>query len=292
MLRQLMTESLLIAIVGGLLGSVLALWSFQALVALALPTALPPEIPAFAWALDFRPDFRVLSFAIALTLGTGLLFGLAPALHVSKADLNAVIKQDAVGAGSNRRGGRLRVTFVGVQVALSMVLMIATGLLLRGLYATYTIDPVSTTVTWPSCPSGRLRPRRRPDQRLMDQVGAWTGVEAVGYASQTPWVIDDGRRDSPSGVRASRRSSSRSSTASRGLFFSARHSHRALAATSRGRECECRAPCRHASVIVIETAARRFWGGPETRSVEPSSRMPCRVVRSRWSRRCGPRMRS
>jgi hypothetical protein len=69
-IRQLLTESLLISIAGGLLGTVLALWSFQTLVALALPAALPPEIPAFTWDLDFSPDVRVLSFALMLTMGT------------------------------------------------------------------------------------------------------------------------------------------------------------------------------------------------------------------------------
>jgi ABC-type antimicrobial peptide transport system permease subunit len=81
-IRQLLTESLLISIAGGLLGSVLALWSFQALIALALPSVVPPEVPSFAFDLDFSPDYRVLSFAIVLTLATALLFGLMPALHV------------------------------------------------------------------------------------------------------------------------------------------------------------------------------------------------------------------
>ena len=101
---------------------------------------LPPWFP-LALTVDVSPDLRVLSFAVALTVATGILFGLAPALHVSKPDLHAVMKQDSAGAGSSRRGGRLRGTLVGVQVALCMVLMIAAGLLLRGLYATYTIDP-------------------------------------------------------------------------------------------------------------------------------------------------------
>ena len=107
MVRQLLTESLLISLAGGVLGSVLALWSFQALVALALPALLPPELPLVA-ALDLSPDLRVLSFAIALTFGTGILFGLAPALHVSNPDLHDVMKQDSAGAGGSRRGGRLR----------------------------------------------------------------------------------------------------------------------------------------------------------------------------------------
>ena len=87
-IRQLLTESLLLSIAGGLLGSVLALWSFQALIALALPSVMPPEVPSFAFDLDFSPDYRVLSFAIVLTLATALLFGLMPALHVSKPNLN------------------------------------------------------------------------------------------------------------------------------------------------------------------------------------------------------------
>jgi predicted permease len=185
--RQLLTESLLIALAGGLLGSVLAGWSSQTLVALALPAVFPPEIPAFTWDLNFSPDVRVLSFALTLTLGASLLFGLLPALQVSKTDLNGVIKQDAAGSGSNRRGGRLRGALVGVQVALSMVLMIATGLLLRGLYATYTIDPGFTYSGISFLSFGTdYGPATLLNQRLMDQVAALPGVEAVAFASQTP----------------------------------------------------------------------------------------------------------
>ena len=184
--RQLLTESLLIAFVGGLLGTVLALWSFQTLVALALPAALPPEIPAFTWDLDFSPDVRVLSFALMLTMGTSLLFGLLPALHVSKPDLHGVVKE-AAGSGGSRRGGRLRGTLVGVQVALSMVLMMATGLLVRGLYTTYTIDPgfAYRDVAFLSFGTD-FGPATVVNQRLMDQVAALPGVEAVAFAAQTP----------------------------------------------------------------------------------------------------------
>ena len=91
--------------------------------------------------MDVSPDLQVLSFAVALTVGTGILFGLAPALHVSKPNLHVVMKPDSAGAGRSRHGGRLRGALVGVQVTLCMVLMIAAGLVLRGLYATYTIDP-------------------------------------------------------------------------------------------------------------------------------------------------------
>jgi putative ABC transport system permease protein len=185
--RQLLTESMLIAIAGGLLGSVLALWSFQTLVGLVLPAVYPPEIPPVAFDLNFSPDVRVLSFALILTLGTSLVFGVAPALHVSKPDLNGVIKQETAGSGTSRRGGRLRGTLVGLQVALSMVLMIATGLLLRGLYTTYTIDLgfAYRDVSFLSFGTD-YGPASLLNQRLMDQVAALPGVQAVAFASQTP----------------------------------------------------------------------------------------------------------
>jgi predicted permease len=189
--RLLLTESLLISIAGGLLGSVLAVWSFP-LAALVLPSALPPEVPTFASALDFSPDVRVLSFAMALTLGTGILFGLAPALHVSRPDVLSVIRQDSAVTGSNRGGGRLRGTLVGVQVAMSMALMIAAGLLLRGLYATYTVDPgfVHRDVAYVFFGLDGLPYEADAAaifrQRLRDQVAALPGVDAVAFASDPP----------------------------------------------------------------------------------------------------------
>ncbi len=128
-IRQLLIESLLLAIAGGTLGSLLALGSFRTLLALALPTITPVGLPPLG--LDVSPDFRVLASTVALTFGTGVLFGLAPALQASKADLHSVMKQDSHGGG-NRRGGRLQGMLVGAQVALCMVLMIGAGLLLRG----------------------------------------------------------------------------------------------------------------------------------------------------------------
>src|SRR5690606_22035915 len=125
------------------------------------------------------------------TLITGLLFGLAPALHASKADLHAVIKQGAAGAGDSRRGGRLRGALVGAQVALSMALAIAAGLLLRGLYATHTIDPgfEYENVAYVSFGLDGLRTDSDPAvlrQRLRDEIAALPGVEAVELASDPP----------------------------------------------------------------------------------------------------------
>jgi predicted permease len=189
--RQLVTESLLIALAGGLLGSAVAVWSFQILVTLAIPALLPPWFP-LAFTVDLRPDVQVLSFAMALIAGTGILFGLAPALHVSKPDLHASMRQDSTGAGNSRRGARLRGTLVGVQVALCMVLMIAAGLVLRGLYATYTIDPgfqyrdvayVSLESVFDGYSAERSEVTRR---RLIADLEALPDVEGVASTDQEP----------------------------------------------------------------------------------------------------------
>jgi predicted permease len=189
--RQLLTESLLLSCAGGLLGSVLAFWSFQTLIALAVPALVPPDLPMVpTWNLS--PDVRVLSYALALTFTTGIFFGLAPALHASKADLHASVKQDSAGAGSSRRGVRLRSTLVGVQVALCMALMLAAGLLLRGLYVTYTIDPgfKYQNVGYISLESAHegYSPEQAAlrQQRLIADVAALPGVEAVAYAEKEP----------------------------------------------------------------------------------------------------------
>jgi len=191
-IRQLLIESMVISVAGGLLGAVLSLWSFQALVTLALPSLVPPEL-SFSFAWDLSPDLRVLLFAAVLTFGTGILFGLAPALHVSKQDLNSVIKQDTTGAGSSGRGERLRGTLIGAQVALCMALMIAAGLLVRGLYATYTIDPGFdyddvAYVSLQMAGAAGYGPEETAvlRQRLMDELKALPGVEAVATAMRAP----------------------------------------------------------------------------------------------------------
>jgi predicted permease len=114
-----------------------------------------------------------------------LLFGLAPALQASRPDLNTVIKQDLAGAAGTR-GGRLRGTLIGVQIALCMALMMATGLLLRGLQATYTIDPGYTVENIAHLSFGTDGGPPILDRRMLDEVAALPGVEAAAYASQTP----------------------------------------------------------------------------------------------------------
>lgn len=136
--RQLLTESLLIAFLGGVAGSLLAFWSVEGIVRYLL-AHLPHGVPQLAW--DVSPDLHVWGYSLALTALTGIVFGLVPALHATRQDLSTAVKGEGGGLTGKARGGKLRSTLVGVQVAICIVLLIAAGLLMRGLYSAQTADP-------------------------------------------------------------------------------------------------------------------------------------------------------
>jgi predicted permease len=187
-IRQLLTESVLISIAGGVLGTVLALWAFQALASVVIPTLTPAGLPPFF--IDATPDFRVIAVMAAVMLGTGVLFGLAPAFQVSKPNLHSAIKQGGQSTGS-RRGGRLQGTLVGVQVAMTMVLMVGVGLLLRGLTATQTIDPGFdlrnvVVASYDLVGSYGEEEAAAFQPRLLAEVQALPGVEAAAQVMTEP----------------------------------------------------------------------------------------------------------
>ncbi|HEX5046802.1 MAG TPA: ADOP family duplicated permease [Gammaproteobacteria bacterium] len=191
--RELLIESTLLSIAGGALGSMLAIWSFAGLFSVALPTIMPAGLPMLG--LDMSPDVRVLALTLALTVGTGLVFGLAPALQASKPDLHSVMKQDSSGAGG--RGSRLQATLVGTQVALCMLLMAGAGLLLRGLYSAHTVDPgydygAVTVLSYDYVDDTGHDGDAAFWQRLVDDVRALPGVEAAAYAAREPLGDDSG----------------------------------------------------------------------------------------------------
>ena len=187
--RQLLTESVLISVAGGVLGSVLAVWAFQTLTAAVFPSLTMPGLPPFF--VDASPDFRVIAIMTGVMLGTGLLFGLAPAFQVSKPDLHAAIKRGAQGTASPR-GGRLQATLVGVQIATTMVLMVGVGLLLRGLAATQTTDPgfemPGIVIASYDLAGGGYDPTEAVafQRRLLDEVRGLPAVETAAQAVTEP----------------------------------------------------------------------------------------------------------
>ncbi len=194
LVRQLLTESLLLSFAGGVLGSLVAFWSFVRLthfVTSHLPTDFPPI------AISVAPDLRVLLFSLLLTLFTGIAFGLAPALQSTRPDLNNSLKGNGASAGSGRPSHRFLLnTLVGSQVAVCMVLLIAAGLLLRGLYYAQTVDPgfeikgvASTFLNLTQ--QGYDRPRAaRFMQRFVEQLHGIPGVLEVAQAECAPLAHD------------------------------------------------------------------------------------------------------
>jgi predicted permease len=185
LIQQLLTESAIIAIVGGVAGSVLFSWSFQA----AIPRLLALVPGADITRIDATPDRLVLWFALGLTALTASVFGVVPALQASAADHHAVMKQDA---GSDTKRGWMRGTLIGAQVALCMTLLIPAALLSRALYVAHTFDPGFSDQNVTMIAIDLRGPRYEKAnaaiflEQWLERVRTLPGVERVALASRTP----------------------------------------------------------------------------------------------------------
>ncbi|HEX7237294.1 MAG TPA: ABC transporter permease, partial [Gammaproteobacteria bacterium] len=192
LVQQVLAESVLIALLGGAAGSALALLLVQKLPPMLL-SSLPPEAQSF-W-IDASPDLTVLVFALAVSVATGVVFGLVPALNAARPDLSAVLKQDSAGGG--RRDGWSRGALMTAQVAVCMVLIGCASLLLRGLYAAQTVEPGFTydgvaVASFDLQGAGYDEARATLFQRqLMQRAAELPGVTSVAQARRTP--LEPGR---------------------------------------------------------------------------------------------------
>lgn len=184
-IRQLLTESVLLAGLGGAVGLLFALWSF---------TLLRQLIPGgLALIASLKIDLPVLGYAMAISLITGIIFGLAPALQASKIDLNEALKQSGGRTGSSAAGGRLRGAFVVAEVALALVLLVGAGLLiktvfnLRDQYSVFQPDKLLTMRTALAEDKYDEHPKRVAfyDQ-VLERVTALPGVQSAGYTTSVP----------------------------------------------------------------------------------------------------------
>ncbi|MEW6207688.1 MAG: ABC transporter permease [Acidobacteriota bacterium] len=127
-IHQLLTENILLGLLGGAAGIVIAVWMLD-----FIRSSIPPEITRFIQGWEqMSINTQVLGFTFAISVGAGILFGLAPALQVSKTDLNEALKEGGKGASTSGGRRRLRSLLVVAEVALALVLMVGAGLMVKG----------------------------------------------------------------------------------------------------------------------------------------------------------------
>ena len=179
--RQLLVESLLLAIVGGLLGLLIAAW---------LGTAVLGVIP---WddgmvGLKADPDWRVLAFTLLISTITGVLFGLVPALQATRSEAAATLKDQSAGASAGTHHVRVRRFLVVAQVSLSLLLLIGAGLFTRSLYNLKNLDPgfrSAGILTFSIDPALSGYDRNRAGQfyeQLQERLATIPGVQSVAFA--------------------------------------------------------------------------------------------------------------
>ena len=183
-IRQLLTESVLLSLLGGGVGLLLALWGTD-----ALKSIVPGNIPRLD---ESGIDLRVLSFTMLVSFLTGIVFGLAPALQASRLDLNESLKEGERGSTGSRH--RLRGALVIGEIAVALVLLIGAGLMLKSLWRLQSVD---TGFDTKNLLTMQLSYTARPDEGskaisffkgLEERLKGLPGVEAVACSSGVPFL--------------------------------------------------------------------------------------------------------
>ena len=194
-IRQLLTESVLLSLAGGALGLLVGVWATDGLV-----KAAEGNVPRIQ---EVRMDGTVLLFTLGVSLFTGLFFGVFPALQVSRADMHETLKEGGRGGGAGAGRRRLRNALVVTEVAVSLVLLIGAGLTLRSLYNVLStnpgFDPAGVLVgnfTLPEAKYSDAAKRRIFVQQVLEKVQALPGVEAAAFKNpllgdwQTSFIVE------------------------------------------------------------------------------------------------------
>jgi predicted permease len=183
--RQLLTENILLAVASGAIGVAFSFWTTRAMS--TLPANALPRINRV------QIDGQVLAFTVAVSLLTGILFGLMPALQLSKADVQSVLRDEGRGATGGRRRNLLRSLLVVSQVALSLILLIGAGLLMRSFVSLRSVNvgfnPHSLLVMNIALPPSRYSTSAQVTgffDRLVKQAAGMPGVRSAAVSSGLP----------------------------------------------------------------------------------------------------------
>ncbi len=191
MVRQMLTESMLLSLIGGVAGIATAAGTLRFILRF-----VPSNVPRLN---EVRIDWVVLAFALLITILTGLVFGLAPALHSTKVALYAAIREGSLGSGSSTKTGRLRDVLIVSELAFAVILMVGAGLLLRTLRDLLQENPgfnpaqVATANIWLPAPNDPktdpylgIAGRAAFDRELLRRMKAIPGVELAAITSALP----------------------------------------------------------------------------------------------------------
>jgi putative ABC transport system permease protein len=190
LLRQTLTESVLLAVLGGFAGTLLAFWGVDFLRALGSTT-----VPRIA---EANLDVRVLLVTLTVSVVTGLLFGLIPALSTAKPQLTESLKEGGRGSTSGVRRNRLRNALVVAEIALALVLLVASGLLLKSFVRLQNVNPgfdprnvLTMEVSLPVAKYARGKPVSDFYAEFARRIMALPGVEAAGFTTILPLSGDN-----------------------------------------------------------------------------------------------------
>jgi putative ABC transport system permease protein len=185
--RQLLTESLALALAGGVFGTLLAYGAIRALKAVTPAEGNVPRVQ------EISIDGYVLGFTILITFLTGVFFGLIPAMQASKLDLSEAIKEGGHGRGGGQRHNRLRSALVTVEIALAIIVLIGGGLMIKGFSRLTNVDPgfnamdalvMNLALPLPRYPDGDKQ--RAFYQQLLGRLPSLPGVQSIGIVNPLP----------------------------------------------------------------------------------------------------------
>ena len=189
-IRQLLTESIVLASAGAAVGAVVAWWSLRWLMRIS-----PGDLPGIE---TVALDGRVLLFTVLLSLVTGVVCGLAPALHASVGSINADLGETSGRGSEGRRTGRTRDALVALEIAVALVLLVGAGLLLRSFHSLSRVDTgirTANLLTFDMALTGERaqspQSRRAFYDRALHAIAALPGVESAGAAATLPIGGDD-----------------------------------------------------------------------------------------------------
>ena len=191
--RQLLTESVVLALAGGVLGFLIGAWGVRALIAIA-----PGNLPHISDSLQSSTavsalDWRVLGFTLAVSIATGILFGLLPAVHVSRLDVNSALKDSSGRSGTGRHQNRARGFLVVSEIALAVILLVGAALMIRTFASLRAVnpgfDPHNVLTLQTSLSGGRYGTTAKVDnliRQMTPRLESLPGVQSVATAVMLP----------------------------------------------------------------------------------------------------------